>query len=374
MAQARLTYFSGTGNTRWAAGRLGAGLRDAGYDVLSVEVGAPPEGAPGDRRRRPRRERTSGPARDVELEVFLFPVYAFAVPRLFRRALARLPRVPQQKAAVVGVYGNMYFGRPKRRRLLAGYEGGALVEARRVLERRGYSVFASRVLGLPVSWTQLASAPPPEEQRTIVAQAESEIAAMAKELARREGGHRAHAPAHWLWNLPVRALFRRVGRRVMGKFYVADASCSGCGKCARECPTSDIRIRGGRPRWGWRCEACQRCINGCPRSAIQTSPARALLLTTATVLPYNRVFHLEGLWGRIGFLGEWGSRGFWVGAWIVCAVVATVALDALLFAAEGPLAVRKVLAWGHTRRFPRYQGPAASGGRVADTSDAVSER
>jgi hypothetical protein len=293
----------------------------------------------------------------VELDVFLFPVFAFALPHLVRRALIRLPRVTMQPTAVVAVFGDIYVGRSGHRRLLPGYAGGALVEARRILERRGYLVFASHVVGLPASFLELAPAPPPGEQHEIVARAEASVSSLARSLARKDGGHAPFSPAHWLWNLPVRAGFRLLARRLCGKLYVADSACTGCGRCVRLCPVSTIRLRGGRPRWGWRCESCQRCMNGCPRSAIQTSPLRTLLVTAAGVLPYNRIFHLDALWGRVGFLGEWGSRAFWVGSWVLCALAATLAVDALLFAAEGPLAVRRVLAWSWTRRWPRYRGP-----------------
>lgn len=80
-------------------------------------------------------------------------------------------------------------------------------------------------------------------------------------------------------------------------------------------------------------------------------------MTAAAALPYNRVFHLDALWGRIGFLGEWGSRGFWTGSFLVCSVIGLVAVDLLVALAERSLSLRRVLAWGHTRLYPRYRAP-----------------
>lgn len=352
MAHARLTYFSGTGNTRWVARRLGLGLRNAGYEIDEVEIG----------RLIPIRSRRPAPAHDVELDVFLFPVFAFALPHLVRRFLKRLPRAPLKPAAVLAVVGDIYHGRPGHRRLLPGYAGGSLSEARKILERRGYVLFASASVGLPASFTQLVPAPPAAEREEIATKAAATIAGLARSFARKEGGHRPFAPANRLWVVPVRIAFRLFGRRLAGKLYVADASCAGCGHCAKRCPAGTIRIVGGRPRWGWQCEACQRCMNGCPQSAIQTSPARSLLLGAASVLPYNRVFHLDALWGRIGFLGEWGSRAFWLGSWLASAAVALLVVDGLLSLAERPAGLRRFLAWSHTRRYPRYLGPGGPPG------------
>ena len=46
-------------------------------------------------------------------------------------------------------------------------------------------------------------------------------------------------------------------------------SCSGCGKCAKECPTENIRVADGMPFWFDTCEQCLACIQNCPHRAIE---------------------------------------------------------------------------------------------------------
>jgi ferredoxin len=51
------------------------------------------------------------------------------------------------------------------------------------------------------------------------------------------------------------------------KFRV-DASCTGCGVCAKVCPAENIRLEGGRPVWQHKCEQCAACFGWCPKEAI----------------------------------------------------------------------------------------------------------
>lgn len=52
-------------------------------------------------------------------------------------------------------------------------------------------------------------------------------------------------------------------------FHATDA-CSGCGACAKLCPTNSIEIKDGKPVWTKRiCIHCMACINRCPNQAIE---------------------------------------------------------------------------------------------------------
>ncbi len=54
------------------------------------------------------------------------------------------------------------------------------------------------------------------------------------------------------------------------KRFHADSKCIGCGKCASICPAEAIRMENGRPVWAkQKCLKCCGCINRCPAGAIQ---------------------------------------------------------------------------------------------------------
>jgi NAD-dependent dihydropyrimidine dehydrogenase PreA subunit len=148
-------------------------------------------------------------------------------------------------------------------------------------------------------------------------------------------------------------MFSFVGRRALGKIYVADDRCTSCGWCERACPAATIRMRcrgSARrlPRWGWRCEACQRCINGCPEKAIQVSGLRIVALTVAA-MPWGLLAARSVTW--LSFPG--GG----VLAWLVGTILLTAAIDQLLRLLERLPGARRLVRMGRTRTFRRYRGP-----------------
>ena len=52
------------------------------------------------------------------------------------------------------------------------------------------------------------------------------------------------------------------------KFTVSDA-CISCKKCVKVCPRGNIKMKNGRPVWGRNCTHCVGCINLCPKQAIE---------------------------------------------------------------------------------------------------------
>lgn len=61
--------------------------------------------------------------------------------------------------------------------------------------------------------------------------------------------------------------FRRFLTRI--KPFHADDSCTGCGKCVRNCPLGCIDIVDGKPRWSGQCTMCLRCYHLCRQHAVR---------------------------------------------------------------------------------------------------------
>lgn len=51
------------------------------------------------------------------------------------------------------------------------------------------------------------------------------------------------------------------------KFY-ANANCTGCGICQKVCNCKNIKVD-GKPRWGEKCSQCLACVHYCPVKAVQ---------------------------------------------------------------------------------------------------------
>jgi len=70
---------------------------------------------------------------------------------------------------------------------------------------------------------------------------------------------------------PLAYLFRieQFAMRVNGRFFGVDrAKCTNCGKCVKNCPTSNIRMTDDGLCFGWKCVMCARCSFYCPQNAI----------------------------------------------------------------------------------------------------------
>lgn len=48
----------------------------------------------------------------------------------------------------------------------------------------------------------------------------------------------------------------------------AEETCTSCGKCSKVCPTGNIVIENGRPKWGSRCTMCLACYHHCPQKSV----------------------------------------------------------------------------------------------------------
>lgn len=57
-------------------------------------------------------------------------------------------------------------------------------------------------------------------------------------------------------------------KRYFDKVNVNEEKCTGCGKCVKLCPLSNLSITSGKARAGDKCTLCYRCANHCPTQAI----------------------------------------------------------------------------------------------------------
>ncbi|MDE6331846.1 MAG: EFR1 family ferrodoxin, partial [Muribaculaceae bacterium] len=76
----------------------------------------------------------------------------------------------------------------------------------------------------------------------------------------------------WIKSALIYPLFMRYG--LSSKPFAATSACTGCGKCARNCPTATVVMQGNRPLWnGRRCAMCERCYHACPVHAVKYGTA-----------------------------------------------------------------------------------------------------
>nr|WP_326127064.1 EFR1 family ferrodoxin [uncultured Oscillibacter sp.] len=230
-------YFSGTGNSRYAAQRIAAALGD---ELLSMN----------DRIK----EGDTSPVKTDDLLVIVTPTYAWRIPRLVKNWLRRTEFLGAKQAWFVMTCG--------------GEIGSAAKYNHALCREKQLDYMGTAQIVMPENYIAMFNAPQAEEARQIVAKAEPDIDRAISAIAT---GQAFPVPRNNLYDRfmsgPVNPIFYSFF--VKAKAFAASNACTGCGQCARLCPTNNITIQNGKPVWGGDCTHCMACICHCPAEAIE---------------------------------------------------------------------------------------------------------
>ncbi|MDR0334448.1 MAG: EFR1 family ferrodoxin [Methanomassiliicoccaceae archaeon] len=227
-----ILYFSGTGNSRYVAERLGVML-----DLPVVPVTDYKD------------SKIDASGRPVGI---VCPVYFWGIPTLISEFIKKTEFQNFEKIFSVCTYG----------------EGAG--NASRMLEkeflRKGITVTHQLEIRMPDNYVLFYKVPPKDEQMRMLNEADNYIERIPGLLA--ENAHKEKrsliAPAVSAIGYP----WYKYGRRTK-RFRVTD-ECTGCSVCEAACQMNIIKMKDGRPHWTEnRCERCLACVHRCPGAAIQ---------------------------------------------------------------------------------------------------------
>ena len=232
-----ILYFSGTGNSRYAARRIADALGDA---LLSIND-------------RIKACDTSAVASDTRL-VIVTPTYAWRIPRVVQEWLMKTELVGAKQAWFVMTCG--------------GEIGNADKYNRTLCREKGLECMGTAQILMPENYIAMFNVPQADEARQIVRRAEPDIDRAAAAV---RAGEAFAPPRRNLYDRfmsgPVNPVFYSCF--VKAKAFTVGAACVGCGECARRCPLNNITLQNGRPVWGGDCTHCMACICCCPVEAIE---------------------------------------------------------------------------------------------------------
>ncbi len=235
-----LYFFSGTGNTLWAAQQFAGEMKKLGAETSLIPLPSAVQENLGE---------------DTILGI-AFPVYAQTAPPFVCDWIRRLPETRKGTPVIM-------------MSTLAGCSGLVKGPFRSILEKKGYTPLAIREFIMPPNYFHKYDEPKNEQIR---ARAKLAIANFAKEISDGKANWpRSPSFLNVLQFLVVK-MFRHGGSRWLGKgFKAAPAKCTKCGLCIKLCPVKSISFgNDGFPVWHRKCEQCLRCITYCPTSAISS--------------------------------------------------------------------------------------------------------
>lgn len=224
-------YFSGTGNSQWAAKQLADRTDDEAISIAGTK-----------------------PA-DIKIEIgsrlgFVFPVYAWSYPKIMGEFIKGL-QIPK------GVY--IYAV------ATCGSECGKVMKKLEKLLPCDLSAKMSLVM--PNNYILGADVDSKEEEMQKIAAADERIERFAAAVNAGEsmtlldvGSMAAIKSGFVSWGFNTFAM--------SDKPFSVNGDCNGCGLCEKNCPTGNIKLIDKKPAWNGDCTICLSCINRCPKTAI----------------------------------------------------------------------------------------------------------
>lgn len=232
-----ILYFTGTGNSRYAARRIAARLGDEAVSMTeSMQSG-------------------ESAAFDSEKPyVFVMPTYAWRMPRIARSWIERASLSGSTQAYFVLTCGSDV--------------GNAAADAEKLCASKGLTFRGLLGIAMPENYVAMFPVPDAAEAAEIIRRAEPAIDAAADTVLRGDSfPESAPSVADRIKSGAGNRAFYAAAVRDRS-FFATDA-CTGCGRCASLCPLQNITLADGRPVWHGSCTHCMACICSCPAEAIE---------------------------------------------------------------------------------------------------------
>lgn len=232
-----ILYFSGTGNSHYAAHTIGRITDDK---VVSIN------------------EFLKNGSRDTLKSdkpfIFVCPVYAWRMPKVVDDFIKNTHFSGSNKAYFVLTCG--------------GEAGNSVHYTKKVCNEKGLDFCGFASVIMPGNYIAMFPTPDKVQADEIIRKADPKILDIAERIKNGQPLPDEKITLRGrLRSSIVNPLF--YSTCVSAKGFYSTNDCSSCGKCAKLCPLNNIEIAEGKPHWGESCTHCMACICGCPNEAIE---------------------------------------------------------------------------------------------------------
>lgn len=237
-----ILYFTGTGNSRYAADYLSKLTDD---ELVCIN----------DYLKENKKGETFTSNRPF---VFVTPVYAWRIPRIVSMFIASNKFAGNQKAYFAVTCGDSI--------------GNSEKYIRRLCDIKGFHHMGTAQIRMPENYLAMFNVPDESTCNKIIKNASYPIRKLADSI--NSEGTLAPVKASFAGKIEsgiVNGLFYKFQVKASG-FHVTD-KCTRCRKCEEVCPLNNISFLDNRPVWGNECTHCMACICRCPAEAIEYKKA-----------------------------------------------------------------------------------------------------
>lgn len=230
-------YFSGTGNSEYAAKRIAAELQDETVNLFQ----------------KIRSKDFSGLTSEKPW-VVVTPTYGWRIPRIIQEWLSKTDLKGDRDIYFVMTCG--------------GNIGNAGKYAGKLCSEKGMTFKGCLSVVMPENYIALFYAPAHDEALEIIKKAEPVISEAARLIKNRETYPQQKITLKDRLNSSIVNDIYYPAVIHAKKFYATD-QCTSCGICEKVCPLKNISVKEGKPVWQDRCTHCMACICRCPAEAIE---------------------------------------------------------------------------------------------------------
>jgi ferredoxin/flavodoxin len=235
-----LFYFSGTGNTKWAADRIKERFEFYGstLELSNIELNE------------------ENNINNYEYLVIGMPIHAESAPRIVSDFVKQLPKVENDMKCIV--YSTQ---RSKR--------GSAVDYIEKLLKVNGYKVIVKACIQMPNNYHFISKKEQTEEDiKELMSKAGSDIKQLVIDFINEDKTK--------VSSLGIRQIVDRMANNIfykslhtMSKSMTSGDECNKCGLCLRNCPVGNITFENGHALFHSKCIMCLRCIYICPVNSIK---------------------------------------------------------------------------------------------------------
>ncbi len=233
-----ILYFSGTGNSRYAAEAISKLCGDTELVNLFEVI-------------------KSGKNASFHSEkpfVVCAPTYAWRLPRVVEKAILNAELSGNKKMYFVMTCG--------------GETGNAQKYLERLCNNKGLEYMGLGEIVMPENYIAMFKTPDEFQEKAIMFEANKKIPIIATRISE-------ELPLQKIKSGASGKLMSGVVNPVFYKFFVKDKGfyttdkCNSCKACAEVCPMGNITFEDSKPKWNGNCTHCMACISKCPQCAVE---------------------------------------------------------------------------------------------------------